>query len=120
MSSEITYPTNADEMAATINRLVDCCNAHKRHELILTEEVNKMKIAKDEAIKNAESALKNAEVAQKLNVKSMAQVPLFSGEDKEDVDNFIFLLENSFKIGNTHKDLKVPITVSYFRGMALE
>ena len=54
--SEIPYPTTTEEMTATIRKLVDCCNAHKQHELILTEEVNKMKIAKDEAIKSAESS----------------------------------------------------------------
>lgn len=67
--------------------------------------------------KNFETVCKAIKASQP---KAKCSVPTYSGDPKEDLDTFIFLLENNFTIDSTPDAQKIAIMVSYLRGTAIE
>lgn len=101
LEETLSYPNNSAELNDTIKKLVDRVNLQKSYAAKLEQEVQHIRGEKDAAMAAATEAKTQAQVlkaqaenALKASYKSV-NVPLFSGEENEDVDNFIFLLENS-------------------------
>ena len=54
-----------------------------------------------------------------LPAKDLKNVPIFSGKDNEDVDEWIFLIKNSFQNNQTANKDKVAICANFLRDLAL-
>ena len=119
MSFEQKEPKTLDDWKAVAIQLKNIADSNKADVDRLQLEVNQLRGNQQ----NQSSVIDFAEAIRKLNKKSArykAPIPTFSGRENEDIDSWIFLIEQMFTLDEVRAAEQVVIAGGYLRDLALE